>query len=81
VLPDRSTVELKRESVGRINCALVGPPDPNMAGIIDPSSRARFVYEIEVPAVLRDVGKTARGAVFSPEAVYNKRSVAASWVH
>ncbi len=24
-LPDRSTVELKREAVGRINCALVGP--------------------------------------------------------
>src|SRR5208282_546617 len=60
-LPDRSAVELKREAVGRINCALVGPLDPNMAGIIDPSSRwyARFVYEVEVPAVLRDVGKTA----------------------
>jgi hypothetical protein len=37
-LPNRPAVELKREAVGGINCALIGSLDPDMAGVVDPGS-------------------------------------------
>jgi hypothetical protein len=61
-LSDRPVVELKRRPVGRIKRALVGSADPDMVGVIDPASHRHAGLEIEVPAILRDVGDPAERA-------------------
>ena len=58
-LPNRSMIELQSETIRRIDCAFVGPLDPDMTRIVDPGSRrhSHLVQEVKVPAILRNVGK------------------------
>ena len=61
-LPDRPVVELDRETVGRINRTLVRLHEPDTPRVINPrpGRNTRIVDYVELPPVLRDVGKTTR---------------------
>src|SRR5215469_966612 len=63
-LPDRSTVELDRQAVGRIDGALLKVLDPNVSRPVDPGARrdAGLGQQIHIPAILRDVGGPAGDA-------------------
>ncbi len=78
-LPDRSAIELNREAIRRIDCAFVGPLDPDTTGVVDPSSRwqSRLVQDVEFPAILRDVGKAALRAETQRHALPSTAQIAA----
>jgi len=76
-LPHRTVVELNGHAIGRIERALVPSRHPDVTRIVDPGTRrnAGFVYKVQFPIGLRQIGERRRRGEAQPHTLELTREI------